>query len=52
MISEKYIALFSHFISCGVREAIYILDGLMENKSDIQPEIIHYSPVTARRFAH
>ena len=41
MISEKYIALFSHFIPCGVREAIYILDGLMENKSDIQPEIIH-----------
>jgi TnpA family transposase len=41
MISEKYIALFSHFIPCGVREATYILDGLMENRSDIQPEIIH-----------
>src|SRR5215510_3630307 len=41
VISAKYIALFSHFIPCGVREAIYILDGLMENKSEIQPDIIH-----------
>ncbi len=41
MISSKYIALFSHFIPCGVREATYILDGLMENKSEIQPDIIH-----------
>jgi Tn3 transposase DDE domain len=41
MFSEKYIALFSHFIPCGVREATYILDGLMENRCDIQPELIH-----------
>jgi TnpA family transposase len=41
VVSAKYIALFSHFIPCGVREAIYILDGLMENKSDIQPDMIH-----------
>jgi TnpA family transposase len=41
VISAKYIALFSHFIPCGVREATYILDGLMENRSDIQPNIIH-----------
>src|SRR5262249_42894139 len=41
VISAKYIALFSHFIPCGVREATYILDGLMENTSDIQPDIIH-----------
>ncbi|MCI0663740.1 MAG: Tn3 family transposase [Acidobacteria bacterium] len=41
LISDKYIALFSHFIPCGVREAIYILDGLMKNTSEIQPEIVH-----------
>ncbi len=41
LISDKYIALFSHFIPCGVREAIYILDGLMRNTSEIQPDIIH-----------
>jgi len=41
LISDKYIALFSHFIPCGVREAVYILDGLMKNMSEIQPEVVH-----------
>lgn len=40
-ISDQYIALFSHFIPCGVHEAIYILDGLLQNESDIQPDTIH-----------
>lgn len=40
-VSDKYVALFSHFIPCGVHEAIYILDGLLANTSDIQPEIVH-----------
>ncbi len=40
-VSDQYIALFSHFIPCGVYEAIYILDGLIKNKSDIQPDIVH-----------
>jgi TnpA family transposase len=40
-ISDTYIALFSHFIPCGVREAVYILDGLLKNKSDIQPDTLH-----------
>jgi len=40
-ISDTYIALFSHFIPCGVWEAIYIIDGLLNNKSDIQPDTIH-----------
>lgn len=40
-VSDKYVALFSHFIPCGVYEGIYILDGLMANTSDIQPEIVH-----------
>jgi len=33
--------LFSHFIPCGVWEAVFILDGLTKNKSNIQPEIVH-----------
>ncbi|MCP3927366.1 MAG: Tn3 family transposase, partial [Desulfobacterales bacterium] len=33
-VSDSYIALFSHFIPCGVYEAIYILDGLLKNKSE------------------
>jgi TnpA family transposase len=40
-VSDAYIALFSHFIPCGVWEAIYILDGLTKNKSDIQPDTVH-----------
>ncbi len=40
-VSDLYIALFSHFIACGTWEAVYIIDGLLKNKSEIQPEIIH-----------
>lgn len=40
-VSDTYIALFAHFIPCGVWEAIYILDGLLKNESDIQPDTIH-----------
>jgi TnpA family transposase len=40
-VSDTYIALFSHFIPCGVWEAVYILDGLLKNKSDIQPHSLH-----------
>ena len=40
-VSDTYIALFSHFIPCGVWEAVYIIDGLLKNKSDIQPNIVH-----------
>lgn len=40
-VSDKFIALFSRFISCGTYEGIYILDGLMSNESDIRPDTIH-----------
>ena len=40
-VSDTYIALFSHFIPCGVYEAVYILDGLLNNESDIQPNTLH-----------
>jgi TnpA family transposase len=40
-VSDTYIALFSHFIPCGVWEAVYLLDGLLQNLSDIQPDTIH-----------
>ena len=40
-ISSEYIALFSHFISCGVWEAVYILDALLLNQSIYQPDTIH-----------
>ena len=40
-VSDMYIALFSHFIPCGVWEAVHILDGLLKNKSEIQPDTLH-----------
>jgi TnpA family transposase len=40
-VADSYVALFSHFIPCGTWEAVYIIDGLLKNKSDIQPEKIH-----------
>jgi TnpA family transposase len=40
-VSDKYIALYSHFIPCGVYEGNYILDGLMANESDIKPDTMH-----------
>lgn len=40
-VSDLYIALFSHFISCGTWEAVYIIDGLLKNKSEIQPDTLH-----------
>lgn len=40
-VSDKFIALFSHFISCGTYEGLHILDGLESNESDIRPDTIH-----------
>ncbi|WP_377154949.1 Tn3 family transposase [Roseateles sp. UC29_93] len=40
-VSDMYIALFGNFIPCGVYEAVYILDGLVKNESDIQPDTLH-----------
>jgi TnpA family transposase len=40
-VSDTYIALFSHFIPCGVWEAVYILDGLLKNQADLQPDTLH-----------
>ncbi len=40
-VSDRYIALFSRFIPCGVWEGSYILDGLMANATDLHPDIVH-----------
>ncbi|SFQ42352.1 Tn3 family transposase [Salibacterium halotolerans] len=40
LVSDNYIALFSHFIPCGVWEAVYIIEGLLKNKSDVQPDTL------------
>jgi TnpA family transposase len=35
-VSDQYIALFSNFISAAVHESVYLLDGVVENDSDIK----------------
>lgn len=40
-VSDTYVALISQFISCGTSEALYIIEGLYKNLSDIQPHTIH-----------
>ena len=40
-VANNYILLFSTFIPCGVWEAVEIIEGLLRNDSDIQPDIIH-----------
>lgn len=40
-IADSYIALFTTFIPCGVWEAVHILDGLIKNRSAIQPGTLH-----------
>ena len=39
-VSDTYVALFTHFFACGVWEAVYILDGLLKNASEIQPSAV------------
>ncbi|WTL69297.1 transposase [Streptosporangium sp. NBC_01495] len=40
-VSDNYIALFSRFVPCGAWEAIYIIDGLLANASEVQPKTVH-----------
>jgi len=37
-VADNYIALFSQFIGCGVREAVYILDGVLNYTSSLKPQ--------------
>jgi TnpA family transposase len=40
-VADTYVALFSHFIPCGTWEAIYIIEGLLKNASEMQPDAVH-----------
>jgi len=40
-IADTYIAIFSRFVPCGTWEAIYIIDGLLNNRSDIHLRKVH-----------
>jgi TnpA family transposase len=40
-VADNYIALFSRFFPCGVWEAVYIVDGLLQQQSKAEPKEIH-----------
>lgn len=40
-VSDRFIALISHFISCGTYEGIFILDQLDSNESALKPNTLH-----------
>ena len=40
-VANNYVAIFSRFIPCGVWEAVYILDGLLKNLSEISPHTLY-----------
>ena len=37
-VLDAFMVLFNHFISCGVWEAVAMLDGFLKNTADIPPE--------------
>ncbi|MGM9470174.1 transposase [Streptomyces murinus] len=41
LVADTYLALFSRFVPCGVWEAVYLIDSLLQNQSTAQPEQIH-----------
>src|SRR6266571_7019737 len=41
VVSSLYIALYSHFINCGMWEGNFLIDALLGNTSDIHPKVIH-----------
>ncbi len=41
VVSSLYIALYSHFLNCGMWEGNFLIDALMGNTSAIQPKVIH-----------
>ena len=40
-ISDTYIALFSRFIPVGVWEAVYLIQGLLDQQSKARPTKVH-----------
>lgn len=41
LLSSTYIALMANFIACSVWEGHYMLDLLEQNRSELQPTVIH-----------
>ncbi|MGW1991352.1 Tn3 family transposase [Embleya sp. NPDC001921] len=40
-VSDLYVALFTRFVPCGVWEAVYLIEGLLKNTSEVRPTTVH-----------
>lgn len=40
VVSDLYVALFTHFIPPGVWEAVYMIEALLQHRSTIQPDTV------------
>nr|WP_051807984.1 Tn3 family transposase [Streptomyces sp. NRRL F-2664] len=41
LVADTYVALFSRFVPCGVWEAVYLVDSLLQKPSAAQPDQVH-----------
>ncbi len=41
VVSSLYIALYTHFLNCGMWEGNFLIDALLGNTSAIHPKVIH-----------
>ncbi|MFG3545654.1 Tn3 family transposase [Streptomyces clavifer] len=39
--APRYGRVLTHFVPCGVWEAVYIIEGLLKNAREVQPATIH-----------
>ncbi|WP_425549395.1 Tn3 family transposase [Actinomadura miaoliensis] len=52
-VADTCVALFSRFISCGVWEAVHLIEVLLANDSDVQPTAVHAdTPRSVRAGLH
>jgi TnpA family transposase len=40
-VADNYIAYFAHFLPPGIKEAVYVIEGLMKSRLSILPDAVH-----------
>lgn len=51
-VADNYVALFSHFIPCGVWEAVYIIEGLLQNSIRNWHDLVFFRPSKDAAYEH
>jgi Tn3 transposase DDE domain len=40
-VADNYIAYFAHFLPPGIKEAVYVIEGLIKSRLSIPPDAVH-----------